>query len=153
MNSQVNWLEMEARLRKAVQRLLDPIVIRAQEDRDLLKEFNISLGAHDRKIDRLGEFVFRERHLRKEKEQDVGYLEEILIEREEKRAKLEYDLARSKGVQADAPGEEEGEGEKSELQIDVRDVDKASTPENMMQMAHKPNAKRMLSKTMALPSK
>ena len=37
----------------------------------------------------MGEYIFRERHVKLEREGDLGYLEEILEEKEEEKRKLQ----------------------------------------------------------------
>ena len=71
----------------------------------ILKDYRLKLDEHQRKIDRHGEFLFRERQIRKERDGDAGYLEEILEERKEKRVRLMQSLASSKGVQCGPDGE------------------------------------------------
>ena len=71
------------------------------------------LQDHDRKIERHGNFLFRERHNRMEKERDCCYLEEILADRQDRAEKIEQKLAREKAVQAGGPVSEDGDDRES----------------------------------------
>lgn len=62
---------------------MEPTLTRNLEDRHLIYDTNKTLEEHNRKIERMGEYLFRERHVKLEREGEVGYLEEILDEKEE----------------------------------------------------------------------
>lgn len=74
----MNWLDLEAKSRRMVHEILNPIIKKSYDDREAIYENRKQLGMNQQRIDKLEKFVFQERHIRKERDEEILKLQDIL---------------------------------------------------------------------------
>ena len=74
----MNWLDLEAKSRRIIREILNPIIKKSYDDREAIYENRKQIGMNQQRIDKLEKFVFQERHIRKERDEEILNLQDIL---------------------------------------------------------------------------
>ena len=74
----MNWLDLEAKSRRMVHEILNPIIKKSYDDREAIYENRKQISMNQQRIDKLEKFVFQERHIRKERDEEILKLQDIL---------------------------------------------------------------------------
>ena len=61
-----------------VHEILNPIIKKSYDDREAIYENRKQISMNQQRIDKLEKFVFQERHIRKERDEEILKLQDIL---------------------------------------------------------------------------